>query len=228
MPQDASHTVRVWDLPTRVFHWALAACVIGLVTTGYIGGDAMPWHGRIGYAVGSLLMFRLLWGFLGGHWSRFSAFPPSPAALLRYLRTPAQADVSGGHSPLGAASVYAMLLFLLLQVATGLFSDDQADYTGPLNILISNRTARFLTGYHQQVGQYVLIALVVLHVAAILYYHFRKGRNLTRPMIGGDQLLPSGTPSSRDDAVTRWKALALFALSCTAMTLIVRLGGASG
>ena len=187
----------------------------------------MPWHGRLGYAVGALLMFRLAWGFMGGHWSRFAAFKPSPAAALTYLRSPVDLRASVGHSPIGALSVYAFLMFLVLQVGTGLFSDDQADFTGPLNILVSNRTAKFLTGYHQ-IGQLILIVLVVLHIAAILYYHFRQGRNLTLPMIHGDKALPLDVPASSDHAKTRWMALGLFALCCVLMGFIVRLGTAAG
>ena len=80
------HTVRIWDLPTRIFHWALAACIVALVITANVGGNAMVWHFRLGYTVLALLVFRLVWGLVGGRWSRFSAFLYSPARLLRYLR----------------------------------------------------------------------------------------------------------------------------------------------
>ena len=79
-------TTRVWDLPTRLFHWSLTACVAGLAVTGYIGGGTMSWHARIGYAVLTLLLFRLLWGVVGGHWSRFSSFVYSPRSMVAYLR----------------------------------------------------------------------------------------------------------------------------------------------
>ncbi|MBG9388716.1 cytochrome b/b6 domain-containing protein [Caenimonas aquaedulcis] len=223
MPDEPLRSIRIWDLPTRLFHWALAVCVVALVVTGKIGGDAMPWHGRLGYATGALLLFRLAWGFVGGYWSRFAAFKPSPGAALRYLRHGGDARATVGHSPIGALSVYAFLLFLGLQVTSGLFSDDQADFTGPLNILVSNRTAKLLTSYHQ-VGQYILIVLALLHVAAIFYYRFRQGRDLTAAMIHGDKDLPFEVSASADDAKTRWKALGLFALCCVLMGFIVRLG----
>ena len=80
------HTIRVWDLPTRLFHWALAACVVGLVVTANVGGNWMTWHGRLGYTVLSLLLFRIVWGFIGGHWSRFGSFAYGPSSVLAYLR----------------------------------------------------------------------------------------------------------------------------------------------
>src|SRR4051812_31198764 len=96
------NTVRVWDLPTRVFHWALAVCVVALVATAYIGGNAMAWHLRLGYAVLSLLLFRLVWGLVGGRWSRFGSFIYAPGTVLRYLRGQGQPEHSVGHTPLGA------------------------------------------------------------------------------------------------------------------------------
>src|SRR3954453_18194914 len=78
--------VRVWDLPTRIFHWGLAICVFASLSSAWIGGNAMAWHLRFGYVVLALLLFRLLWGFFGGHWSRFAPFTYSPQAGLRYLR----------------------------------------------------------------------------------------------------------------------------------------------
>lgn len=82
-----AHTVRIWDLPTRLFHWCLVIAIPGLLLTANIGGNAMVWHFRLGYCVLTLLMFRLVWGFVGGRWSRFTAFACSPTRLLHYLRT---------------------------------------------------------------------------------------------------------------------------------------------
>src|SRR5262245_58939509 len=99
--------VRVWDLPTRIFHWALALAVVGQLITGLSG--QLEWHFRIGYLVLALLLFRLVWGLVGGHWSRFGSFMHSPGALRDYLRGQARPDHEVGHSPLGALSVFAML-----------------------------------------------------------------------------------------------------------------------
>ena len=159
--------VRVWDLPTRLFHVVLALAVIGAVVSAKIGGAAMVWHFRLGYLVFGLLVFRLLWGFLGGRWSRFASFLYSPAVTLRYLRgraTPAD-RLEVGHSPLGALSVFAVLAVLAVQVATGLVGDDEIANVGPLNRYVSGATGLAATAWHKQWGQWIILALVALHVA---------------------------------------------------------------
>ncbi|HSW15660.1 MAG TPA: cytochrome b/b6 domain-containing protein [Ramlibacter sp.] len=223
----ASVRVRVWDLPTRVFHWALVAAVTGLAVTGKLGGEWMPWHARAGYTVLALLLFRLVWGVVGGHWSRFTRFAPSSRALLAYLRQPASAEPAG-HSPLGWLSVLALLVVLFLQVGTGLVSDDREDFAGPLNAYVSNDAARLATGYHKVIGEPLIYALVALHVAAIAFYRVRRRRRLTRAMWTGDKTLPRGLPSSRDDGRTRWLALAVLSLcACAVAALVLLASGAA-
>ena len=206
--------IRIWDLPTRLFHWALAACVIGLIVTGKVGGDAMLWHGRLGYAVLALLLFRLVWGLIGGRWSRFSSFLPAPGRVLRYLRGEERPEERAGHSPLGALSVWAMLLALAAQVGTGLFADDEIAFAGPFTTSVSAAMAKTLTRYHKDWGQLLVIALVVLHVVAIVVYALR-GKNLVRPMLSGDKLLPHHeTVSPAADGVgRRLTALLVLALA---------------
>ncbi|MET0311258.1 MAG: cytochrome b/b6 domain-containing protein [Burkholderiaceae bacterium] len=203
--------LRVWDLPTRLFHWLLAACVIGLVVTGKIGGNAMVWHARLGYAVGALLVFRFAWGFVGGRWSRFGAFLYSPRSTLAYLRGRAHPDHLIGHNPLGALSVFALLAILAVQVGTGLISDDEIAFTGPLNRFVASAIGLAATGWHKGYGQWIIISLVVLHVAAILFYVLVKRETLVRPMITGDKEASSGTPPSDDGAGKRVLGALLFA-----------------
>ncbi len=203
--------VRVWDLPTRVFHWALALCVIGLLATGTVGGNAMVWHFRLGYAVLALLLFRLIWGLVGGHWSRFASFIYSPSSVLAHLKRQGHPHHEVGHSPMGAGSVFAMLLVLAAQVGSGLASDDEIAFAGPLTKYISGATVSLATNYHKNIGRWILIALVVLHVAAILYYLWGKRKNLIKPMIDGDKLVATDAPSSRDDWAARIGGLALLA-----------------
>ena len=221
-----ANRVRVWDLPTRIFHWALAACVVGLVITGTIGGQTMQWHARLGYAVLALLLFRLVWGFVGGRWSRFGSFIYGPTSVAAYLRGKAHPDHLIGHNPLGAGSVFAMLLVLLAQVGTGLVADDEISFTGPLNRFVSTSKGLAATWYHKQVGQWLIIALVVLHIAAIVYYQVRKRQNLVRPMVVGDKEVDHPAAASRDDAVTRLGAAAVLGLAAALVTWIVRLGSA--
>lgn len=203
-------TVRVWDLPTRLFHWALVVCVIGLITTAQLGGAAMLWHFQLGYFTLSLLLFRIVWGWVGGRWSRFSSFLYSPTALWRYIKQPTAPHPSVGHSPLGALSVFALLAVLLLQVSSGLMSDDEISNAGPLSRFMSAYLVSNATDYHKNIGKFILLGLALLHVAAIFFYLFKKKENLIRPMVTGDKQLPSPMPPTRDDARNRLLALLLF------------------
>lgn len=207
--------VRVWDLPTRIFHWVLAVTVVTAIVTAHVGGNAMQWHVACGMVVLILLSFRVLWGLVGGRWSRFASFIYGPGTVLRYLRGQARADehLDVGHSPLGAGSVFALLGLLALQVATGLVADDEIATQGPLNRLVSSETASQATGWHKNMGQWVLVALITLHVAAIVFYKLKKGRNLVPPMVLGDKHLPAGTPASADGWKQRVLALLLLVLS---------------
>ncbi|HYF41997.1 MAG TPA: cytochrome b/b6 domain-containing protein [Ramlibacter sp.] len=217
------HTVRVWDLPTRLFHWALVLCVLGLAITGYIPGSWIDWHARLGYAVLALLLFRIVWGFVGGRWSRFAAFFYSPGSVVAYLKGRAHPDHLIGHNPLGAASVFAMLAFLLAQVATGLVSDDEIAFTGPLNRFVSTSKGLAATWYHKAVGQWILLALVLLHIAAILYYLWKKKENLVGAMVHGDKAVGTAAQPSRDDAASRLVALVVFALCAGAVYALTTL-----
>ena len=208
-----SYLVRVWDLPTRLFHWTLVVCIVGLIATAQIGGNAMNWHFRFGYGVLTLLLFRLVWGFVGGRWSRFSAFLYSPASLLRYLRGQPDGRHLMGHNPLGALSVFAILTMLLLQVGTGLFSDDEIAAVGPLSKLASGAMVSQLTYYHKEIGKVIVLFLVVLHIGAIIFYRVKRKQDLIRPMIVGDASSPVPQPASRDDAGSRALA-AVVLLAC--------------
>jgi cytochrome b len=218
---------RVWDLPTRLFHWVLALCVVASIVSAKIGGNAMAWHFRLGYVVFTLLAFRLLWGLIGGHWSRFASFLYSPAAVLRYLRGGSSADEHHdvGHSPLGAFSVFGLLGLLAVQVGTGLFADDEIANTGPLIRFVSGATSSALTSWHKTWGQWLVITLIVLHVAAIVFYLLGRRRNLLRPMIVGDKPLPPGVPASADHWRARGLALLVVTLCAVGVAWLVSLGG---
>ena len=218
--------VRVWDLPTRIFHWATALCVVGLLVTGTVGGSAMTFHFRFGYALLSLLLFRILWGVAGGHWSRFSSFIFGPRALLAYLRGQHPASHSVGHSPLGALSVWAMLGVLMLQVGTGLVSDDEIATAGPLSHLVSNAVVSLASSYHTVIGKLAVLALVLLHVGAIVVYT-RRQKGLVAAMLHGDKQLTAPAPAARDDAVSRITAALLMALCIAAVYWVAGLAPAT-
>jgi len=219
--------VRVWDLPTRLFHWALVVALIAQVITGKIGGAAMTWHFRIGYCIFALIVFRLVWGFVGGHWSRFASFIYGPARMLRYLRNrPAAGDLFHvGHNPLGSASVFAMLAILIVQVATGLVGDDEIANVGPLNRFVSTATGLAATAWHKGAGFGLIVVLVVLHIAAIVFYRVRKQQDLIGPMFSGDKRLPGTVPGSADNRMSRVRALAIIVASAGLVAAVVKLGG---
>lgn len=218
--------VRVWDLPTRLFHWLLAAGVVGSVISAKLGGNAMVWHMRLGYAVLALLAFRLLWGLVGGRWSRFASFVPGPGKLWRYLRGRSKpADhVEVGHNPLGALAVLAMLSWLLLQVGSGLIADDEIAITGPLARFVSVDTSLDWTSHHKSWGQWGIYLLVGLHLLALSYYAIVKRRNLLGPMLAGDKHLGVAVPAARDGAVARLLALLLLAACAAGVAWLVSLG----
>ena len=219
------YMTRVWDLPIRIFHWGLVTLVIGLVATGLMGGNAMVWHMRFGFAVLSLLLFRVVWGLIGGRWSRFGSFIYAPGTVLAYLKGSGKPEHSVGHTPVGAGSVFAMLLFLLAQVGTGLFSDDDIATSGPLAKFVSNAVVGSATWYHKNVGKYALLLLVSLHIAAIVFYLVKRKENLIAPMVHGDKALVRPLPASRDDATTRALAAAVFAACAGLVAFGVRLAG---
>ena len=216
--------VRVWDLPTRIFHWSLALAVTALAISGLIGGNAMVWHFRFGYCVLALLMFRLVWGFVGGRWSRFGAFVYAPQSVILYLKGQGRPEHSVGHSPVGAASVFAMLAVLVAQVTSGLLSDDEIASAGPLTRFVSNATVSLATNYHKNIGKWLLLALVVAHITAIFFYLWRK-HNLLGAMLHGDKTLVSTVDASRDDAASR-VAAAIVLCVCAALTAWVASMGA--
>lgn len=216
---------RVWDLPTRFFHWALVFCVICLLVTGFLGGNAMPWHFRFGYSVLTLLLFRIVWGFVGGTWSRFSSFIYTPKHVLHYLKGKREPLHEVGHNPLGGLSVFAMLGFLLAQVATGLISDDEISAAGPLTRFVANATVQQASNYHVNIGKIILIILVVTHLVAIVFYLLKKRENLIKPMLHGDKVLPPNVLATRDNATSRAMAFFILAVCAVAVYGLVNLGG---
>lgn len=173
--------IKLWDLPTRAFHWLLAAAVIAAFVTQKIGGNAMVWHGRIGLFVLGLLVFRIVWGFAGSTYARFAHFVRGPVAIRAYLKGQWQGL---GHNPLGALSVLALLSVLGVLAATGLFANDDIAFEGPLYALVGADLSSRLTGIHKLMEP-LLIALVLAHVGAIVFYVRVKKDNLVRPMILG-------------------------------------------
>ena len=217
MPASAAHRIRVWDLPTRLFHWTLAALVVGSFVT--IKTGAIVWHERLGYAALALVLFRVVWGFVGGRYARFASFVRGPGAVLGYLR--GDASAAPGHNPLGALSVLGLLAVVGFQATSGLFTNDDIAFEGPLARHVSGATSSLLTTLHRY-NEKLIMLLVVLHLAAILYYRFRKGKNLVGPMLSGDAGFDVAHPASRDDAPLRLRALVVAAACAAAVAWLVR------
>jgi len=188
--------IKLWDLPTRLFHWLLVILIIAAYVTGKIGGGAIDWHGRIGILILGLIVFRVVWGFIGSHHSRFSSFFPTPATVRAYLRGQWHGI---GHNPLGAFSVLALLSLISLQVATGLFGNDDIAFNGPLSSLLNKELSDKLTGLHK-LSINALIVLIVLHLGAIAFYAFVKRDNLVKPMITGWKDVQSEKNGERESA----------------------------
>jgi cytochrome b len=182
----------VWDLPVRLFHWLLAALIA--FSWWSVEYDHTSWHIWSGCAILTLLIFRLLWGFVGSSTARFTSFIRGRRAVVDYLRGK---WTGTGHTPLGALSVVALLLAVSIQVGLGLFSEDEDGIVmGPLAKLVSSDASDKVRDIHA-LWFYVVLGLIVLHVLAILYYRLFRGKKLTKPMITGRAELAPGTQPMR-------------------------------
>lgn len=180
-PAPATIRVKVWDLPVRIFHWSLLAAVTTAIVTGKLGGEWMGLHGKAGLAIVGLVAFRVVWGLVGSGTARFSQFVPTPSQILSYLKGQWRGI---GHNPLGALSVLALLAVLGIQAGTGLFSNDDIAFAGPLASQVVEELSRKLTRWHHQLAN-VLFILLGLHVVAIAYYTKIKKDKLVGPMVTG-------------------------------------------
>lgn len=172
----------VWDLPLRVFHWAMVFAVAALYATGKWAGLWLDWHGHLGAFVLALIVFRIMWGFVGSTTARFVSFFPTPARWRAFL---AARDGEVGHSPLGALSIFALMGTTLAVSATGLFArNDDVDFHGQMYDLVSSRNSEMLTVWHARVFD-ALAILIGTHVLAIGYYAMFRSKNLLLPMVTG-------------------------------------------
>jgi cytochrome b len=201
--------VYVWDLPIRLVHWFLVAL---LCFSWWTATDSqMQWHRFSGYAIFTLVLFRIYWGFVGPATARFAQFVRAPAAIIGYSRSLFQRSSIWvtGHNPMGGWNVVILLIFLLLQVLLGLFAVDvDGIESGPLSYLVSFETGRAAAKLHGRVF-HLLEVFIALHLAAILFYHFYKRQNLTAAMIVGTRLLPLSAAPARDRLAYTWRAAAV-------------------
>lgn len=205
----------VWDLPLRAFHWLFALSILASWLTADPGSAWMPWHIRLGEWMLGLLLFRIIWGFVGPRHARFASFLGGPRATWRYARGLAGFDEaihSVGHNPLGGLMVIIMLLLVAFQVATGLFATDDIVWTGPYNPAVTAHAARILTSLHH--ANFNLIwAAIALHVGAIAYYAFVKKQNLVPAMLSGWKPAEAVPAEEAITSSELWKALIVIVVS---------------
>jgi cytochrome b len=211
--------VPVWDWPVRVVHWAMALLVAALITTGLIGNDALVWHMRCGETLLALVVFRVIWGFVGSPNARFSAFLRGPAAVLSYVRSVLRPphQVYATHNPIGGWMVVALLLALLFQTGTGLFTNDDILNEGPLVRLISKDLSDAISTLHRR-GWWGVAVLASLHILAVVTYLVALGDNLVHPMVNGRKSLPPRVADPAAAAASNVRALLLLA-GCGAAVL---------
>lgn len=202
---------RIWDLPVRLFHWTLAALIAFSWWSAEEGH--LDWHLYSGLGILSLLIFRLLWGFFGSSTARFANFVRGPAGVRAYLKNPSGWRVAG-HTPLGALSVMALMGAVGAQALMGLFSSDEDGlFEGPLAKFISIDRSEAVSEIHHAFFN-VIIALVLLHIAAIIYYRI-KGKPLLGAMVTGKGTPPAGAEPMRPG---RWWVALLCLIAGVALT----------
>jgi cytochrome b len=215
--------IRIWDRPVRLFHWTL----ILLVALSYASGKSGAWglHYVSGYAILTLVLFRILWGIFGSENARFAHFLKSPLAALRQLARLAKRDrdTETSHNPAGGWMVVVLLALLLAQAFSGLFANHDPGFSysqhGPLALKVGEVTQESLSAWHLA-GQRYLVFAIALHVLAIMLYKLVKGHELVMPMLTGEKLLAEGAKAPR--LASGRLALGLLVLAGAAVFLFIR------
>jgi cytochrome b len=213
--------MKVWDLPVRLFHWVLVVLILCAWATQE--WDRMNWHKWVGYSILTVLLFRLVWGFVGSDTARFGRFLRSPVAAFRHLahlgrREP---DREIGHNAAGGWMVLVMLALIGVQAGTGLFAndlDDGGETEGPLMHLVSKERSNWLDKIHS-LNFNLIEAVIVLHVLAIVVYAVLKRHDLVRPMVTGTKLMPTDVAAPR---IVRpvWALLVLVVAACVVAVVV--------
>lgn len=209
----------IWDLPIRIFHWAITI-LIGFSWYCVEIAEDMDKHFISGYCVLTLLIFRILWGFLGTHYVKFRNFFYKPAEIKNYIKSFFSRDASHypGHNPLGSLSVIMLLTLLCVQAVTGLFSNDEDYYFGPLSDYVPTKVSDTLSEVHH-INFDILTVFIVMHICAVLFYLLFKKENLVTAMISGKKKLSDGSEAIPNSKLII--ALLTLVFSASAVSLLV-------
>ena len=234
-------TVKVWDIWVRLFHWLLVFFVLMSYLTGEFGGFdfTMPVtdqfisninvHMWSGMAIFGLLVFRIIWGFAGSSTARFINFIRSPKVIIDYVMSVLKGPVAffAGHNPAGGAVVIIILAALTVQAGTGLFSQDEGFFAtrAPLAFVVGDDTSKEITGFHKQWFEYVIITLVVIHIAANLFYWLIKKQDLIVAMFTGRRKLPSSETAPTISFAATWLGVAVAVFAAIVIWLIANAEG---
>ncbi len=184
------YAISVWDISIRLFHWSLVAGIGFMWFSGEAGGNIMTWHIYIGYCMLGLILYRIIWGVIGSPYARFSSFIKGPSSTLVYLKgfIKGKKHDYPGHNPLGGWMVILLMLLVLVQAFSGLFSSDDIFTEGPLYSFVSSKTSDFLTSIHH-LNFNLLLAAIALHIIAVAYHEIIKKEPLVKSMLTGKKLM---------------------------------------
>ncbi|SAY50469.1 cytochrome b/b6 domain-containing protein [Neisseria weaveri] len=215
--------LKVWDLPTRIFHWTLAASIVFMWYSAETGGSWLEWHLRAGLLVLGLIIFRICWGFFGSDTAKFSHFVRGPSQIIRYTQGKISENEQPGHNPVGALMVLALLAAVAFQATTGLFAADENTFVnnGYLNSLVSEETGSTARRIHILFFN-ILAGLAGIHIATILIYKFVKKHNLITPMITGYKYLEGKLPVLNFAGIG--KLIAAIAAAAVTVIIITQIG----
>jgi len=218
--------VKVWDIPSRIAHWALALSILGNYGTAEYGWFSMQWHFYFGYAAITLVLFRVLWGFFGSEHARFRNFVRGPGAVWRNLRALVNKNSveTTGHSALGGWAVIVLLAATFAQGISGLFKTDDIEWFGPLSEIASGDLVEQMSWFHSNF-EGVLLIIIGIHIVAALLYLVIKKQNLIGPMISGVK-----HSIQAEDAKQKpiWLALLLLAISAAGLWALIEFWPVAG
>ena len=214
--------IKVWDLPIRLFHWSVVICFAVSWGSVELFDNAMQVHLYAGYAMLTLVLFRVIWGFIGSGTARFSQFITGLRPTMAYASTLLKPRPSYylGHNPLGGWAVMAMLALLILQAMTGLFANDDLLTSGPLAHWVGKDWSDTISEVHQIAFNF-LLAVIGIHIVAVLFYRFFKHNNLIVTMITGYKSLPNTIPTANLQFASNWRALGIFVVIATSVAALV-------